>query len=217
MGLNDEVIGSESVADVQEGLGDGNATCILGKVYKKKWNKNGVDKSAIMADLFIVNFTSTSGGGAKMLDTKREGNQIVGLDFPKTAKGEYITFGQPLRIMFMEPNETSSQGAINMFKIKRRDFAKKFPGALVDDKINWGVIQKSAGVLISVDLAKDGKYVNADIDSISIYNHDPVKQELLVKLYETLDAEIARRKAAKSAAVEAPPEAVPVPEDELPF
>lgn len=220
MGLYDEekdVLGTDSVAGINEGLGDGNATVVLGKVYKNKF-KSG--KTAVTADLFVTFFNPANGGaGVSMLTLKSDDKRkVTGLDFPKDAKGDYVTFGQPIRVNFMEADESSSPMAINMAKINRRNFAKLFPGALVNDQVVWKEVQKAAGTFISVDLVKNGKYVNADLASMSVYNQTPVSQEILVKLYETLAAEIQKRRDAKNAASEPPPTAAPAPDDgDLPF
>lgn len=178
----------------------------LGKVDQFT-TKNGFTGKQI--DFFLIEKSAPSIGKPEQIIrvAKSEGG-VQTLEPLKDRAGHWILNGIIFGFRMFDPNPTATQPQKNFANFQRKEFANAF-GALNDNgQVDWEVIKRSVGAVVTFQLTQrpNSKYVDFDVNSFKVIPAIRTDPKNIAALYR----EIEKQQAQESVGASSTP-------DDLPF
>lgn len=163
-------------------------TAVMGRSYRAE-SKNGYKMKVF--ETLLIKKSKDASDPIPILDWKQEEGKLS-LSLRKNKAGELITESVIYPINFMDIQDSWTQKGKSFATAQRRDFARRF-GALNEESgvIDWGLIQKQVGQIVSFNLVanpKNRSYVNVDFSSFAAHTGAWVTNDSIAQIYAILDA-----------------------------
>lgn len=165
-----------------DALSEGGYVAAIGKVYRDQ-TKNGNMRTVVELVLMKGPDEATFVDGKEV----SPGKLVISL---KKKNDNVVTDNVIYKISFFDIRSDMSKGAKWYAGNQRQTFAKKL-GCWneVEEKVEWGAIQKSLGKVITFSMFKDasGKYLNVDFENLMLLPSAVVVQDSVIGIYTDIE------------------------------